>query len=132
MKAVKTHELDPTLLSETDKLWVYNGLDACVTAEVLGVLEPQLDEMTRKTYQFSLALQAPVLEMRLRGVLIDQGRRDEIIREYQEAFHRIESNLNAIVRDGIGLPDFNWNSPAQLKSLLYETLRIPPVLSQFQ
>ena len=130
MKVVKTHELDPTLLSETEKLWVYNGLDVCVTAEVLDVLEPQLDEVTRKTYQFSLALQAPVLEMRLRGVLIDQGRRDEIIREYQEAFHRIKGNLDAIVRDGIGLPDFNWNSPAQLKSLLYETLRIPPVLKR--
>ena len=85
MRAVKTHELDPALLSETDKLWVYNGLDACVTAEVLDVLEPQLDEVTRKTYEFSLALQAPVLEMRLRGVLVDQGRRDEILREYRAA-----------------------------------------------
>ena len=130
MRAIKTHELSPidlAFMSETEKLWVYNGLDCCVTAEVLEVLLPQLDNMTRATYEFSKALQAPVLEMKVRGILVDQERRDEVVREYEHTLSRIQGNLDAIVREGLGLPSFNWNSPAQLKSLLYETLRIPPI-----
>ena len=80
MKTIDTAALSPLdldLMSEDEKLWVYNGLDCCVTSEVYQAIAPQLDPVTRKTYQFSLALQAPVLEMKLRGVLIDQERRND-------------------------------------------------------
>ena len=130
MRAVKTHELrevDVLLMGETDKLWVYNGLDCCVTSEVLEVLLPQLDGTTGKTYQFSKALQAPVLDMKLRGVLIDQARRDKVLREYKRTLEALAGQLARIVREGIGVSDFNWSSPSQLKGLLYETLRVPPV-----
>ena len=130
MKAVKTHELrevDVLLMGETDKLWVYNGLDCCVTSEVLDVLLPQLDGTTGKTYQFSKALQAPVLDMKLRGVLIDQARRNKVLREYKRTLEALAGQLARIVREGIGVSDFNWSSPSQLKGLLYETLRVPPV-----
>jgi len=35
---------------------VFNGLDCCVTAEVLDVLLPQLDNHTTATYSFSKSL----------------------------------------------------------------------------
>ena len=73
MKEIKTHELTRANMpkSETEKLWLYNGLDCCVTAEVLETIKPQLDNQTRATYEFEKALMGPVLEMNLRGVKID-------------------------------------------------------------
>ncbi|HEX4919829.1 MAG TPA: DNA polymerase [Candidatus Bathyarchaeia archaeon] len=130
MKAIKTHEL--TVLtapqSETEKLWLYNGLDCCVTNEVLNVLKPQLDNQTRSTYEFSKSLQAPVLEMKLRGVLVDFELRDKVIHEYERQARVLTENFQTICRDGLGLPaGINHRSPAQLKELFYERLRLPPI-----
>ena len=130
MRSIKTHELsqiDLLKLSEIEKLWIYNGLDCCVTSEVLDALLPDLDNMTRQTYEFEKELQAPVLEMKLRGILVDRSKVDEVINEYQRIYTRVEENLVEIVRESFGLHDFNWRSPLQLKSLLYETMQIPPV-----
>src|SRR6516164_10281403 len=117
-------------MSEEEKLWIYNGLDCCVTAEVLGALLPQLDETTQATYDFSLALHAPAFEMKLRGVLIDQEHRDEVTRQYKATIARLSSNLTRIVKEGIGLDDFLWSRPAQLKRLLHDVLGIPPLKKQ--
>lgn len=130
MKLIKTHEITPAdlaFMGETEKLWVYNGLDCCVTAEVLDAIAPQLDPQTRATYEFSKALQAPVLEMKIRGILVDQERRNEVLKEYERQLAAVAASLEEIVTQGIGVPTFNWRSPAQVKTLLYETLRIPPV-----
>ena len=43
---------------------------------------PQLDPISSATYAFSKALQGPTLEMRCRGVLVDQARKAEVIDEY--------------------------------------------------
>jgi len=114
-------------MSETEKLWIYNGLDCCVTSEVLDATACQLDNQTRATYEFSKSLQAPVLEMRMRGILVDQERRNEVIKEYNRVYGYVEENLSQLVREGIGILDFNWRSPIQLKNLLYGTLQIPPI-----
>ena len=129
MKAIKTEELTVLTVpqSETEKLWLYNGLDCCVTNEVLHVLKPQLDNQTRAVYEFSKALQAPVLEMKLRGVLVDFALRDKVIAEYEKQLVQISNNLETILSDGIGVPGLNWRSPKQLKELFYGTLRLPPI-----
>src|SRR6516164_3831350 len=101
MRVIKTHELSPidlALMNETEKLWVYNGLDCCVTVEVLEVLLPQLDNLTRATYEFSKALQAPVLEMKIRGILVDQERRDEVLKEYRRDLADTSESLIEIIR----------------------------------
>lgn len=129
MKAIKTHLLTPSdlsLMSQTELLWVYNGLDCCVTDEVLGVIKPQLDNQTRATYEFEKALQGPCLEMKLRGILVDQHRRDEVIEKYQEQVDVLQTNLDTILAEGIG-KSINWRSPLQLKELLYSTLGIPAI-----
>ena len=44
MKATRTDLLRPgEPKSETERLWIYNGLDCCVTLEVLEAILPQLD-----------------------------------------------------------------------------------------
>lgn len=128
MKAIKTHELTPAslaLMGETEKYWIYNALDCCITAEVLSVIKPQLDNITRATYEFSKSLQSCVLEMRLRGIRVDEEWRARTIDSYERDLRSIESQLNRILVEGIGHA-INWNSPAQLKRLLYEVLGLPP------
>lgn len=128
MRAIKTHELTPTTLkSESEKLWVYNGLDCCVTLEVAAALRTQLDNQTRLTYEFEKALQGPVIEMNMRGILIDKDERDKSIAHYQKQLFKLETNLNRLLTEGIGVT-INWRSPAQLQKLFYETLGFPQIL----
>lgn len=127
MKIIDTSLIDPEDLSNWEKEMVYNGLDCCVTAEVLEVLKPQLDNHTTATYAFSRELQGPVLEMRLRGVLVDQNRKGEVIDEYLEKLEAYEESLEAIVRGAVGIFGFNWRSPTQLQELFYDKLNIPAI-----
>jgi len=128
MRAIKTHDLTPesvAQLSDEVKYWIYNALDCCLTAEILSVIKPQLDNITSHTYEFSKSLQAPVLEMRMRGIRVDEQWRQRTIGSYTDDLRTIESNLNRILEEGIGVK-INWNSPLQLKKLLYETMGLPP------
>ena len=126
-KIIDTSLVDPEDLSSWEKDQIYNGLDCAITAEVLDVLLPQLDNHTAATYVFSRELQGPVLEMRLRGVLVDQHRKAEVIDEYLEKLETFEDSLEAIVRGAVGIFGFNWRSPAQLQELFYDRLRIPTI-----
>lgn len=124
--------LETTSLSYNEKEWVYNGLDCCVTLEVFHELERQIDPIATRTYEFSKALQAPILEMTMRGVLVDIGRRDEVLRLYTEQVERLQVQLNAIVSEGVGWsePTVNttwWRSPAKLKTLFYDIMGMPQV-----
>lgn len=114
--------------SDTEKLWIYNGLDCCVTYDVLQVLKPQLANQTRATYEFEKSLQGPCMEMKIRGVLVDQAERNRMIREWERDCLILENNLLRILREGIGLvAPFNYRSPAQLKNLFYDVLGLPAV-----
>jgi len=127
MKIVDTSTMDPKSLSQFEREMVYNGLDCCVTAEVLDALLPQLDNLTTHIYAFSRALQGPTLEMRLRGVRIDHARKAEVIENYFEQIDVLQHNLDRIVLEGVGLHSFNWRSNPDLHRLFYVTLGIPPI-----
>src|SRR5258705_11550482 len=108
MRIINTTEVTPDAIpSQWERDQVYNGLDCCVTAEVLDVLLPQLDNRTAATYNFSKALQGPALEMRLRGVRVDLARKAEVIEEFHEKIEGLEKILERIVLEGVGLPHFN-------------------------
>jgi len=113
-------------LASNDRDWIYNGLDCCVTLEILGTIKPQLDDLSKKTYAFSLALQGPVMEMQVRGVRIDLERRNQVLAEYLEKIRRVGTNLTRIVKEGVGV-DLNWRSPKQLGQLLYDVMGIPAI-----
>jgi DNA polymerase I len=130
MKIINTGEMTPNDFSPAEREFVYNGLDCCVTAEILDVLLPQLDNYTGGTYAFSRSLQGPVLEMRLRGILVDNFRKAEVISEYYEKLDQLERQLERIVIEGCGFFGFNWRSPANLKELFYDHLGIPVIKRQ--
>lgn len=114
-------------LTVDEREWVYNALDCAVTLEVHNALNEQMDDVAAATYDFSRALQAPILEMTLRGVRIDIARREEVLRSYRADLARVGENLTAIITEGVGISPFNWRSTAQLKHLFYTVMGYAPV-----
>src|SRR5215469_1528404 len=102
MKIIRTASLKSHDLNPTDQLCAYNGLDCCITYEVLERLLPQLSSTTRVTYDFSRALQGPVLDMNSRGIRIDEERRQAVIEDYRRIIWDLTDSLNGILREGIG------------------------------
>lgn len=127
MRVIRTDLVEPSDVSAFEQDMIYNGLDCMLTAEVLDEILPQLDSHTAATYNFSRELQAPVLEMKLRGVLVDQARRAKVLDEFHEKLEILERNLERIVLEGVGLKCFNWRSNDDLKRLFYEYLQIPTI-----
>src|SRR5882757_3178649 len=76
----------------------------------------------RPRLRFQRALQGPTMEMRLRGVLVDQVRKQEVIDELVEKIDILEGQLERIVLDGVGMPSFNWRSNDDLQRLFYSEL----------
>jgi len=92
--------------------------------EILNVLKEDLDNQTNNTYQFSMDLHGPITEMNLRGILVDQKKRQELMIEYGRELVQVEENLNYIAINGLG-GKINWNSPIALKKLFYDVLKLP-------
>lgn len=132
MRIIHTDSITPgsSTLDEQEKDWVYNGMDCAITAEVFDVLHPQLDNHTAATYTFSKDLQGPILEMRLRGILVDQARKEDVIEDYFTSLDQLENQLEKIVGDGCGFWGFNWRSNSDLKHLFYNLLGIPTVIKK--
>jgi DNA polymerase-1 len=122
-----------TQLTRNETDWVYNGLDCCVTLEIRDELTRQIDNISGNTYAFSLAMQAPILEMSTRGLRVNLRRRSEVLAKYKKQIRQLSDQLTEIVRDGIGMPVVNdfeknklwWRSPTQVKTLLYEVMGLP-------
>lgn len=127
MKIIDTSTALPKDMSPFEREMVYNGMDCCVTAEVLNVILPQLDNLTGATYAFSRALQGPALEMRLRGVRIDHNRKAEVIDEFIEKINWLEQRLDALAIDGAGMINFSYRSTKDVQKLFYEQLGIPVI-----
>lgn len=142
MRTIQTGDLTPEISEALDpetRHWIYNGLDCCLTSEIFNVLEPQLDPFTRRTYHHALSLQGPVMAMKLRGVLVDQRRRAQVLSQFEEQLDVVAFNLARLVCDGVGyrsIPadlrnpktakgEFNGGSPHQIKELLYHVMRLP-------
>lgn len=128
MRIIETSSLGPDNLpqSETEKLWIYNGLDCCVTLEVFDAIVSQLDNTTRSTYEFSKSLMGPILELNTRGILVDQARKLEVLSDYAKQSEQLQSQLSALLLGAFDR-DYNWRSPQQMQDLFYRTMRLPEV-----
>lgn len=127
MKIIYTDELkEGEALSSDHASWVYNGLDCCVTFEILEAIRPQLDNTTTATYKQSLAKQAPVLDMKMRGLLVNEEVRQRKIALFEQQLDKVETQLRRICQEVWDF-DINWRSPMQVGNLLYGVLRLPPV-----
>lgn len=126
MKIIPTSQIGTVDFTGDQEHWLYNGLDCCVTREVFDVIAPQMDEIAQGTYNFSRSLQAPVLEMNTRGLLVDQERRSQVIRSFEHKIVQLERQLDRILAEGVGT-SLNWRSPAQLVKLFYEVMGYPVI-----
>ena len=130
MRIINTSLTDPFTLRGFDRDAVYNGLDVMGTAEILAPMLAQLDDTTNPTYRFERDLQGPVLEMGLRGCLVDKARRSQVIDEFWEQLEVLERDLQRIVIEGVGMSDFNWRSNKDRCRLFYEELGLPTLRKQ--
>ena len=119
---IATHELDVD--SGSDQ--VYNALDCVHPRNLLGT--QATNTTLSRSYGFELALQAPVLEMMLRGFRVDPGARELGINETKKSLERldyiIQTLANAVWNKGL-----NPNSGKQLKEFFYEHLGVHPIVT---
>ena len=118
---------DPEPSSPAQQEQIYNALDVCITLEVLQAIRPQLDEITSATYDFAFQLQAPLLEMMLRGVLIDQEAVAQLKETYNVQHSQLQTTLDEFLVDGLGVRTINPGSWQDKRWLLYEVLSLPHV-----
>lgn len=132
MRKFNTAGLDEALmrtLSADEASWIYNGLDCCVTFEIFERLQEELaasPENVRYTYEMALAKQAPILEMSMRGILVDEAARKKSVALLQRDLDALNARFQRIMREVFG-HELNWDSPLQLKNLFYGTLRIKEI-----
>lgn len=113
----------PNDLSNNEIYWAYNGLDCGITYEIREKLKGYLDPVSSHTYASALELQAPYLEMMLRGVRLNSRHIAEKANECKKNIAALESLLSRYCIEGLGLPStFNWRSPLQLKTFFYGVL----------
>jgi len=127
-------QTDTVAPEDIPSLWeqdqIYNGIDVLATRQVFDAQVGQLDPITEATYTFSRRLQAPTIEMGLRGVLVDRARLSEVLDGFYETLERLERNLERIVLEGVGMPTFNWRSAPDRAELFYSRLGIPEIKRQ--
>ena len=125
MPWISTLSISPTMseFTPSEVLQLYNGLDTALTLEIFQKLQ-QTHNTFPEVYSFSRALQAPVLEMMLRGWKIDLEKRDEVVEELRARLLRLENILN-IFADAVWSKPLNANSPKQLIDFFYRTMKLP-------
>jgi len=134
VRIIQTADLSPVghdkvsyggeILSPLEQHCVYCGLDSCVTLEIQEEISPLLDPETQLIYNFERALQAPVLEMTLRGILCDTGEVMRLREIYEKRRKRIYYIIQQYAMVVWGQP-LNPASYKQLKDFFYDTMSIP-------
>lgn len=132
MPVIEAHKLDlnrlPAELAHLREP-IYNGLDAALTSEIDSEMAslPSAKE-SAAVYGFELALQAPVLEMTLRGFRVDPMERDRAIAIGEAKLKATEKILKQFSQ---AIADFDVNpySGQQLKRLFYTEMGIKPVFT---
>jgi DNA polymerase I-like protein with 3'-5' exonuclease and polymerase domains len=129
MSIVRTHllvENEPIAHSQQ----IYNGLDTCVTLECFEEIT-RLHPTLPPFYSFQRALQAPALEMMLRGFKVDELARRAGAERLRGQIAKMEAQLN-ILAQAVWDQDLNANSPAQLKKFFYGVMKLPEVWLNFK
>lgn len=116
---------------------IYNALDCCLTVEILEEMK-RLNNQVPIIYDFERALQAPALDMMLRGFMVDQYERRKRADELREHIAFVNARLQrmaAVFIDrplGLGVAQKKWgllnpNSTDQLIIFFYSHLRLSPI-----
>lgn len=103
--------------------WIYNGLDCAVTFEVWQQLQTLFDSEP-ETYVFERALQAPALEMMLRGFRVNDFERQRGIADLTAELDKLNTVLQSYAFAVWGKP-LNPRSTKQLQEFFYGKMRLP-------
>lgn len=123
MTLVRTHELIPGDSHDAGDQ-VYNGLDAMLTLEVHEELDRITNAAPNVTYDFERALQAPILEMMLRGFKINEGERQRAVAVLRTGMSEVYSALQQLAY-AVWSRELNPNSHHQLKAFFYGAMGLP-------
>lgn len=109
-----------------DQLWQYNCMD-CVYTDETGLSELQTVKKLglEKVHEFQQQMFWPVLKAMQDGVLINQQRRTELIKEVEE---QVESRQH-FLSEVLGHP-LNPGSPKQMHTLFYKDLQQPIIYTR--
>lgn len=112
------------------KRQVYNGLDCMLTLEIFEEIQ-RLTNAEPLAYNFSRALQAPILEMMLRGFAVDKTER-------ANALHKLSGRMAILQRQLDQLAIAVWDKPlnprstVQLQEFFYKRMAIPEIFVFFK
>ena len=122
MPAFYTDELkQDVVLPENHQL--YNGLDCMMTLEIYEELKREFNQEPI-SYRFALALQAPVLEIMLRGFAIDETERRALAARLRGDIANLEGIINKFAY-AVWDRGLNPRSPVQMKDFLYKRMQLP-------
>jgi DNA polymerase I-like protein with 3'-5' exonuclease and polymerase domains len=116
-------------MSSDEQLWIYNGLDCCVTQSVYEAINPQCRGAARRAYDFERAMLGPAISMVLRGLRIDEEVVEKLREKLIEDLNKLEGLL-AEYAHAIWDKELNPASPIQLKDFLYNQLCIPAITAR--
>ena len=120
------HTQDPIWSGPDETLWVYNGLDVCITKEIWETLQPMRDAEVDLVYGFEIAMLAPALEMSLRGMLTDPDQVSLMIHDLNQQNSKLEHILHQYTSVFQETP-LNPRSPVQVKNFFFKTLGLKEV-----
>lgn len=140
-EVINTADLTPESVSKRAGFaldQIYGGLDACITLEVLDEMK-KLSNQQPIIYDFERALQAPALEMMLRGWRVDQYERKKAVEDLKAQVRFLDARLQRMFRVFCDEPLnpkpafrktgqwVNPNSTKQLQAFFYTHMHLPEV-----
>jgi DNA polymerase I-like protein with 3'-5' exonuclease and polymerase domains len=135
MPRVNTGELKLSDYTQDQVEWLYNGMDCALTFEIfdkikdLSIPGRNISVVDSETYAFATAMQAPALEMMLRGFLVEQQGRHDGIEELSGELAILDSLLQRYAQ-AVWDKGLNANSPDQLKKFFYGVMKLPEQFAQ--
>lgn len=121
MPIINTADLQPTQGGKQ----IYNGLDACVTVEVLEELQ-KLVNRPPDMYNYELGLQAPILDVMLRGFRVNEYQRQATLQLFRSRRDRLQTILNRLASSVWGRP-LNPRSHPQMRDFFYSAMGLPEI-----
>lgn len=104
--------------------WPYNATDAVVTRVCKDEIDKELEDFGTKEFYYSLVneIVLPYKKVADTGILVDLNMKDKITKELETVRTEQMEKLHSLVGEKI-----NPDSPKQVATLLYETLRLDKV-----
>lgn len=134
MSLIHSSHLDLQNRSEFEVHQIYCGFDNLITNEAMKAEYELFDSNenprphAKHIYNFERALQAPYLDMMMRGFLIDVEARHIAVEDLTRRINRLHSNLNRLsqaVWDAPLIPRSNKN----LREFFYGAMKFPEIIT---